>query len=518
MAVKRMNLGGYRMELVKAQRGHGGLAIVAVGLLAIGHAAAACESLQGQRFGATEVVSAELVAPGTLTLPGTSPGAAATNAALQRLAPFCRVQAVARPTTDSSIGLEIWLPQDGWNGKLLAVGNGAWAGSISYGALADAVAAGYAATSTDTGHVGNNVDFALGHPEKLVDFAYRAVHEMALAGKAVVERNYSRRANRAYFSGCSTGGRQALTEAQRYPNDFDGIVAGAPAYYPTHIQGMQVWTAAVNANRADKPLGPREFELLNDGAIAACDAQDGVVDGVIENPRVCPFDPASLTCRGTDAACLTPAQAEVARLTYRGPADAAGKVIFPGLSRGSERGWRTLSADKPLSLAFDTYAQLVFGQPSWDFRSFDAARDIALGVEKIGRLMDAADPHLDTFIAHGGKLLLYHGWADPGIPPEGTVRYYDAVGKALGRAAASSVRLFMVPGMGHCRGGTGTDTFDPVAALDGWVRGGPVPQRIEAARVENGTIVRTRPLCAYPARAVYRGTGSTDDSKNFECE
>jgi hypothetical protein len=274
----------------------------------------------------------------------------------------------------------------------------------------------------------------------------------------------------------------------------------------------------VNANQADKPLGPREFELLNDGAIAACDAQDGVVDGVIENPPTCPFDPASLVCRGTDAACLTPAQAEVARLTYRGPADAAGNVIFPGLSRGSERGWSTLSGDKPLSLAFDTYAQLVFGNPDWDFRSFDAERDIAIGVERIGKLMDAADPRLDAFIAHGGKLLLYHGWADPGIPPEGTVRYYDAVGKALGPTATSSVRLFMVPGMGHCRGGTGTDTFDPVAALDGWVRGGAAPQRIEAARVENGAVVRTRPLCAYPARAVYRGTGSTDDSKNFECQ
>ncbi len=495
--------------------------LIGVALLGVlgGHTALACESLAGQRFGATEILSAAVVPAGGFTLPSSTPGAAATSAALAHLPPFCRVQAVARPTSDSAIGIEIWLPDRGWNGKLLAVGNGAWAGSISYGALADALAAGYAAASTDTGHVGNSIDFALGHPEKLVDFAHRAVHETALAAKAVVESSYSRRPDYAYFSGCSTGGRQALAEAQRYPHDFDGIVAGAPAYYPTHIQGTQVWTAAVNANQAGRPLGAREFELVNDAVVAACDALDGVHDGVIENPRVCKLDPGSLVCgAGSDSACLSPAQADTVRLTYRGPVDAAGKSIFPGLSRGSERGWRTLSGDKPLSLAFETYADLVFDDPGWDFRMFDAARDIPLGVERIGKLMDSADPHLDAFIEHGGKLLLYHGWADPGIPAEGTVRYYEAVRSALGAdTAARSVRLFMVPGMGHCRGGTGTDTFDAVAALDRWVRAGPAPERIEAARLEAGKVVRTRPLCAYPASATYRGRGSTDDSKSFEC-
>ncbi|MEO8466437.1 MAG: tannase/feruloyl esterase family alpha/beta hydrolase [Gammaproteobacteria bacterium] len=504
----------------ESKRTTGGLIGVALVTLIIGHAAAACESLAGKKFGATAIVSADVVRPGGFKLPGNSPGAAATNSTLSLLSPFCRVQAVAKPTTDSAIGLEIWLPESGWNGKLLAVGNGAWAGSISYGALADAVAAGYAAASTDTGHVGNTVDFAIGHPEKLVDFAHRAVHEMALAAKAVVESNYSRRADRAYFSGCSTGGRQALAEAQRYPRDFDGIVAGAPAYSPTHIQGTQVWAAAVNANQAGEPLRQREFDLVNKAVIAACDTQDGVADGVIENPRACPFDPASLVCgTGSKSACLSPAQADTVRLTYRGPVDNAGKSIFPGLSRGSERSWQTLSGDKPLSLAFDTYAQLVFGDPDWNFRFFDAARDIPLGVERIGRLMDSADPNLDAFIEHGGKLLLYHGWADPGIPAEGTVRYYDAVRRALGAdATEKNVRLFMVPGMGHCRGGTGTDTFDTVAALDRWVRAGATPERIEASRVENGAVVRTRPLCAYPTRAVYSGSGSTDDSKNFVCE
>jgi pimeloyl-ACP methyl ester carboxylesterase len=504
----------------ESKRSVAALASIALITLLVGREAAACEDLAGRTFGATEIVAADTVAAGSFSLPSGAPGAAALRQALARLPGFCRVQATARPTADSAIGIEIWLPAAGWNGKLLAVGNGAWAGSISYGALADAVAAGYAAASTDTGHVGNTVEFAMGHPEKLVDFAHRAVHEMALAAKAVVESSYSRSADRAYFAGCSTGGRQALAEAQRYPTDFDGIVSGAPAYYPTHIQGTQVWTAAINARHPAEALGAAEFELLNDAAIAACDTLDGVADGVIEDPQICGFDPASLTCGGTEnaSACLSPTQAEIAQRTYRGPVDQDGNSIFPGVSRGSERGWRTLSSDRPLSLAFETYADLVFGDPDWDFRTFDAARDIAVGVERIGALMDSADPDLSAFVEHGGKLLLYHGWSDPGIPAGGTVRYYEAVRKTLGSEAADdNVRLFMVPGMGHCRGGTGTDTFDAVAALDQWIATDVAPRRIEASRVENGTVVRTRPLCAFPTRAVYDGDGSTDDSKNFEC-
>jgi feruloyl esterase len=494
------------------------LSVVAAVVLLGANAAAACESLVGRTFGSAEIAGATSVAAGEFRLPEGSPGAAAANAAFASLPAFCRVQAVARPSADSSIRIEIWLPVAGWNGKLLAVGNGAWAGSISYGALADALADGYAAASTDTGHVGNNVDFAIGHSEKLVDFAHRAVHEMALAAKAVVAANYARPHDYAYFAGCSTGGRQALAEAQRYPADFDGIVAGAPAYYPSHIQGTQVFTAAVNANQRGTPLGEREFALVNEAVIAACDTHDGVADGVLEDPAACRFDPRSLVCKdGSAAACLSPEQAGTVASTYRGPVDAAGRSLFPGLALGSERGWRTLSGERPLGLAYDTYARLVLDDPEWDFRSFDAARDIPLAVERIGPLLDSADPNIDAFVERGGKLLLYHGWGDPGIPAAGTIRYHDEVQSALGAAAADSVRLFMVPGMGHCRGGTGTDTFDAVAALDAWVTRGAAPERIEAAKTEDGRVVRTRPLCAYPKRAVYDGSGSSDDSANFVC-
>jgi len=488
-------------------------------LVASTHAAAACDSLAGRRFGATEITAATTAAPGAFTMPTGVRRSPATDAAIAALPEFCRIEAVARPTSDSSIGIEIWLPEAGWNGKLLAVGNGAWAGSISYGALADALTDGYAATSTDTGHVGNTVEFAIGHPEKLVDFAHRAVHEMAVAGKAVVEAHYSRAAAQAWFSGCSTGGRQALTAAQRYPEDFDGIVAGAPAYYPTHIQGTQVWIAAVNANQRGTPLGPEAFDLLYSASVKACDTLDDVADGVIENPGDCAFDPFSLVC-STDgsAGCLSPQQADTAALTYRGPVDELGRVIFPGLAVGSEAGWRTLSSEQPLSLAFDTYARLVFEDPKWDFRTFDAARDIPRGVAKIGDLMDAADPDISAFVERGGKLILYHGWSDPGIPAAGTIRYYEAVQGSLGdETTADNVRLFMVPGMGHCAGGTGTDRFDPVAALDAWVTQDAAPERIEASRVEGGALVRTRPLCAWPKTAVYKGTGDTDSSESFEC-
>lgn len=493
------------------------LAVAAVGLLG-SHAATACEALAGRTFGSAEIAGATSIAAGAFRLAEGTPGAGAASASFAALPAFCRVQAVARPSADSAIGIEIWLPSSNWNRKLLAVGNGAWAGSISYAALADAVADGYAAASTDTGHVGNRVDFAIGHPEKLVDFAHRAVHELALTAKAVIAANYSRPHEYAYFAGCSTGGRQALAEAQRYPADFDGIVSGAPAYYPSHIQGTQVWTAAINANQHGNPLGEREFALVNDAVVAACDTLDGVNDGVLEDPAACRFDPRSLVCTdGSAGACLSPEQAETVALTYRGPVDTAGRSIFPGLARGSERGWRTLSGEVPLALANDTYARLVFDDPQWDFRSFDAARDIPLAAERIGPLLDSADPNVGAFVERGGKLLLYHGWSDPGIPAAGTIRYYDEVRHTLGATADDSVRLFMVPGMGHCRGGTGTDTFDAVEALDAWVVRGVTPERIEAARVEDGRVVRTRPLCAYPSKATYDGSGSSDASQNFVC-
>ena len=475
-----------------------------------------CEQLAALSLNATEIISASLVPAGSFTPPGGGRFGAGAYTALPE---FCRVAVVARPAAGSEIGIEVWLPAANWNGKLQGVGNGAWAGSISYSALAEAVAAGYAAASTDTGHQGGSPNFAREHPDKLIDFAHRAVHEMTVTAKAVAAAFYERPHERAYFTGCSTGGRQALTEAQRYPADYDGIIAGAPAYYPSHIQGMQVWTAAVANRSASGTLGPAEFALLNGAAIAACDMLDGVADGVIENPLQCEVDPAVLACPAAGGgACLNPDQVETARLIYQGPTDGRGASLFPGLTPGSETGWATLAGAAPLSLARETYQLLVYNDPEWDWRNFNPAADIPTAVERIGPLMDAADPDLSDFIDRGGKLLLYHGWSDPGIPPGGTIRYFEAVESTLGAEhAANAVELFLVPGMGHCAGGTGTDRFNAIAALDRWLETGQTPARIEAERIVNGEMVRSRPLCPYPSVASYNGTGSADEASSFSC-
>jgi feruloyl esterase len=281
---------------------------------------------------------------------------------------------------------------------------------------------------------------------------------------------------------------------------------------------MQVWTAAVSNRSEAAKIGADEFRRVNEAAIAACDTIDGVADGVIETPRACGFDPTVLVCANGGDACLAPEQGETFSLVYRGPVRRSGEPIFPGLERGSELGWATLSAGEPLSLARETYELLVYGETDWQWRDFNADTDFAAAVERIGPLMDSNDADLGEFVERGGRLLLYHGWNDPGIPPGGTIRYYDEVRATLVDSAGDdSVRLFMVPGMNHCGGGTGTDQFDAVAALDRWVASGTPPASLPAERRANGETVRTRPLCPYPSVATYNGSGSTDNASNFSC-
>jgi len=453
---------------------------------------------------------------GELTLPAgavqTFPGDTPPN--FGNLPAICRVAATLKPTSDSDIKVEVWMPAS-WNGKLETVGNGTWAGNISYRDLATAVSAGYAAASTDTGHADKADLFVVWHGERLVDFAYRAIHEMTIAAKAITTAYYGKAPARAYFNGCSTGGRQALAEAQRYPGDYDGIVAGAAANYPTHLQGAQVWTAEMT-HWHNGYIPPAKYPLIHDAVLEACDGLDGVKDRVLEDPRRCHFDPQALLCKGPDApTCLTSAQAEVVRKIYAGP----GPTIFPGLERGSELGWATLSGPKPMELAAETYQYLVFHDPNWDYMKFYYARDIAAADSIIGPLMNSTDPNLRPFFQHNGKLLMYHGWADPGIAPQNSVNYFFSVEDAVGGhlKAANSIRLFMVPGMGHCRSGDGTDNFDAIGTLDTWVQTNRAPDRIPAAHKTRGVVDRTRPLCPYPQTAHYKGSGSTDDAANFVC-
>jgi Tannase and feruloyl esterase len=484
-------------------------------------AATSCESLAKLAVPHSTITLAETVPAGQLKLPHgaipTFPGFPAPT--FSNLPAFCRVAATLQPTSDSDIQIEVWMPASGpasaWNGKLESVGNGAWAGSISYRDLATAVTAGYAAASTNTGHTETTAAFVVGHPEKLIDFAYRAVHEMTMAAKSITAAYYAKAPARAYFNGCSTGGRQALAEAQRFPNDYDGIIAGAAANYPSHLQGAQVWTTKIT-NESGGYIPPAKYPLIHNAVLQACDALDGVKDRVLEDPRRCHFDPQALLCKGPDApTCLTAAQVKVARKIYEGP----GPSLFPGLERGSELGWATLSGPKPMALAAETYQYLVFKDPTWDYLKFDAVRDMAIADKVAGPIMNSIDPNLKPFFKHGGKLLMYHGWADPGIAPENSVNYFTSVEDTVGgkSKAANSIRLFMVPGMGHCRGGDGTDNFDSLSALASWVEANKAPDSIPASHRTKGVVDRTRPLCAYPQTAHYKGSGSTDDAANFVC-
>jgi feruloyl esterase len=429
---------------------------------------------------------------------------------------FCRVGATLRPTSDSEIKVEVWMPLTGWNNKMLAVGNGAWAGSISYNAMAAPLAAGYAATSTDTGHTGGQAATFIDNPEKVKDFSYRAVHEMSVAGKAITAAFYSSGPRLSYFQGCSTGGRQALTAAQRYPLDFDGIIAGANATNASLMHATQIWSAQ-QANRDEASRIPNmpvnKYALLHEAVLKACDANDGVTDKVIDNPRQCKFDPAVLLCKaGDQPTCLTAPQVETAKRVYAGPG------VFRGYEYGSEGGWNgTLRT--PVGIAYDMYRYLALKNPAWDYKTFDIKKDIAQFEKTVGPLMNMNDVDLRPFFDRGGKLIMYHGWADPGIPAENSLQYYSKVVKKVGSSkAANSLRLYMLPGVGHCSGGDGPSTWNSLGALDEWRDKGTAPASIVASHSTQGVVDKTRPLCPYPQTARYTGTGSTNEAANFVCK
>jgi feruloyl esterase len=481
-------------------------------------AAATCENLQSLVLPNTTITAAESVSAGAFAPPAGGGRGGANN--FRDLPAFCRVAVTLRPSSDSEIKSEIWLPANGWNGKFQMFGNGAWAGSIGYNDLANGVRAGYASASTDTGHTnGGPAFFAVGHPEKVIDFSYRAVHETTVAAKAFVSSLYGNAPKFSYFNGCSTGGRMAMAAVQRFPQDYDGIIGGS-LVFPTHTQGAQVWTG-VMAHKAPGGAGlipDEKLPLIKQAALNACDGADGVRDGVIENPLQCKFDPGVLQCSGSDAAnCLTAAQVQTARNMYAGPKDSRGQPLYPGAAPGSEMGWAG-RLRQPTALAIETYQHLVFKDASWDYKTFDVEKDMAASRKVMGPVMDNDNPDIRAFIDRGGKLIMHHGWNDPGVSPYYTVNYYNNVVKAVGEERADrAVRLFMLPGVGHCGGGDGPDQFDRIGVLDRWLETGKAPDEIIASKVRNGVTERTRPLCAFPMIASYKGTGSTDDASSFVC-
>jgi len=502
------------------------LALLVAGLDGHQTAAAvdACDQLASLALSHAEVTRAQAVpagqfaaTPSGLLAPG-APSFRPYNA----LPAFCRVAVTLRPSPDSDIKMELWLPAEHWNGRFLGVGNGGWAGSISVQALAGALARGFAVAATDTGHATRDGSFAFNHPEKLIDFSYRAVHEMTVQAKALVRRYYGKPPQTSYWEGCSTGGRQGLKEAQRFPEDYDGIVAGAPANYMTHMLAQSLWVAFATLQAPASLIPKQKFAVIHQAALDACDAADGIKDGVIDDPTRCRFDPKTVQCSGGDGpACLTAAQVEAARKIYaaaRNPR--TGAEIFPGLEPGSELGWTGLAGGpEPMSIATDYFKYIVFRNPAWDFRTFDFDKDVALADKLDGGDDNAIEPNLSAFFGRGGKLLMFHGWSDMLIAPLNSINYFTSVTAAMGGAASvqDSIRLFMVPGMAHCVGGEGPSNFDKLDPIVQWVERKQAPDRLRAVRLVGGAVDRSRPLCPYPMVAVYTGTGSTDDAGNFTC-
>jgi feruloyl esterase len=469
------------------------------------------------------------------------------------LAPRCRVKVTARPTSDSEIRFELWMPVDGWNGKYEQAGNGGWAGAIPVESIAHAVKRGYAAAGTDDGHSGGGgADWAIGHPEKLIDFGYRALHETAIHAKQLIRTYYGKDAERAYFFGCSDGGREALMEAQRYPEDFHGIIAGAPANDWSNLAAGLIWDELALLSEPGSALAMDQLPIIERAVLDACDTLDGVKDGLLEDPRRCRFDPGVLTCKdGQSAGCLTPQQVAALRKIYAGPRDVqSGAMISPGYSPGTEGapaswpGWIVAAPpEKAIQFFFANsfYGQAVHERTKWDFRSFDWARDVALGNGKAGSVIDSTNPDLRSFRAHGGKLIHYHGWGDAAIPGVSSISYYEKVRAFLATysdprsGAPDSIqdfyRLFMVPGMGHCAGGYGPNNFgntltpvqkdaenDVLTALETWVEKGTPPARlIGTGKTRDGSKPLTRPLCPYPQTAKYDGKGDPNSAASFTC-
>jgi feruloyl esterase len=474
---------------------------------------AALKVANGTVTGAVEVVQGTFKPPAAATV---TPAASRTYAATPA---FCRVTTTLTPTSDSDIKVEVWLPKSGWNGKLQGVGNGGWAGTIPYAALATAVTAGYAAAATDTGHSTPGSTFAIGHPEKLVDYAHRSLHEMAVHAKAVVNAFYDSAPKLALWNGCSTGGNQGLTIASRYPADFDAIVAGAPPDPRARLMSVRLLINRLVHRSADSYIPPDKYPAIHDAVLNACDTLDGAKDGVIENPRACTFDPKVLECRGSEGpTCLTPAQVETAELlTSDVKFPKTDRILYPPLLQpGSELVWHQLAGPQPFANAVDAY-RLVHKDPSWTPDRFDINTDFELMETELA-VLNTVTPDLRPFFKRGGKLLMYHGWNDRQVPAMSSVTFFERVLKTAGRSVAGqSIQLYMVPGMDHCQGGVGTDNFNKVAAMEDWVAKGRAPAQIVASHMTDGKVDRTRPLCPYPQIARYKGTGDTNDAANFAC-
>ena len=514
----------------------------------------ACPALLELHLADTKITKAVRYAAGEFPTPPGAPGSVVEGAKL--LPALCRVVAELTPTPDSSIQIELWMPVEHWNGRFRGQGNGGFAGEISYQAMGISVIAGYASAGTDTGHSGQAIDasWANGHPEKIADFGYRAIHLMTLRSKELVAAYYGTAAKHSYFAACSDGGREALMEAQRFPADYDGILAGAPANNWTALLTSGLRNVRAESETPESYVPSSKLAAITAAVMAKCDAKgstgfDGVADGILTDPRACGFKPAEMLCKGDDSeSCLTAPQVKTVETFYDGVREKDGKLIFPGFSRGGEKddgGWSLwITGQGPGSalISFFTngfYSDMVFAgaKPAVDFKTFPVDEMYRIAKMKSAGDLDAVDANLKPFFSRGGKLILYHGWNDPAISPLNSIDYYGKVMAITGRKETeASARLYMAPGMGHCSGGAGPDSFgqygwlpgrgaddpkrDAYLALEQWTEGGMAPAEIVAMKYageRSNEVTMARPLCPYPQVAKYKGVGDTNKAESFVC-
>lgn len=473
---------------------------------------ATCAGLKGLKLDNATITAAEHVAPGWRP-----PKSLFTQRDTSVKTSFCRVAL----TIEKEIKVEVWMP-DIWNQRFEAVGNGGLTGAINYPGMAGAVMAGFASASTDTGHENTktffDTDWVAGHPDRVENFAHRGHHLMAVNAKKIVAAYYGAPAKKNYYTGCSSGGWQGLTEVQRYPEDYDGVVVGAPAKSFVQLQSNVFYTSYVKRMTPGGDMSPEKQKMIVKAMVAKCDETDGLKDGIITDPRLCKFDFNSLLCKAGDGPdCLTKPQIARAKMLYGERKTKKGLPLYPGQPIGVQPSsiFTEMSPD-PMA---DTMMILALKQkPSWTPATFDPDRDIPPMDKELGALLNSDNPDLSAFKARGGKLLMYHGWADPGLPPFVSLDYFHAVQKKV-PGADDFVRLFMIPTMGHCGGGDGPNGFDSNSAIVNWVEKNEAPERLIGTHTNpDGSIGMTRPLCAEPKVAIYKGTGSPDEADSFICK
>jgi feruloyl esterase len=537
------------MDHIVAKRSSLVCALIMTVLPALASAQKECKALNQVKLTDATILSAEIVPAGDASTEWLK------QAIHQPYPAYCMVKVEATPSTDSKIGLEVWMPLSAWSGDYVQLGNGGLAGSINHTPMYAQIASGHAVAATDDGHTGAGTDgsWAIGHPEKRIDFGYRAVHVTSVVSKRIVSEFYGRSARFDYFNGCSSGGREALMEAQRYPEDFKGILVGAPGHAWMSLMAGFAWNAQALLKDPVSYIPASKRELIEKAALQACGAQDGYADPFVQHPLTCHFNPEQLLCKGSDEeSCLTAPQLSALQKIYAGASSPrTGQRLSPGYQPGAEAepGPPGVSyssyiyGEAPpvtLDLLFSSsfYGSFVYQRPDYSSLTLNFDDDVERATSAVGNIMNATNPDLSAFKAHGGKMLHYHGWNDGSPPPLSSVNYYrDVVAKMGGEKQTEDFyRLYMVPGMMHCGLGPGPNSFgnlldrskalDPehniFSSLQQWVEKGKAPSRIVATKYTNDDpaqpILMTRPLCAYPKEAKWRGKGSTNNAANFSCQ